>query len=115
MADDRSTVASSSRPGTPTATRANPSTPGPSAVRQPVYRFAWDLPSRRVGPGSVADTIDSRTDFLNPNAGGNGPYATQNQFNISSLSLAAPAIPPEWSSAKYGLNGKPVEMSDTEN
>jgi hypothetical protein len=108
MADDSSTIASSSRPATPTA-KPNVPIAGPSAVRQPIYRFAWDSPSRRVGPGSVADTVDSRADFLSPPVGVNGIYGAggnSQTLNFSSLSLAAAAIPPDWSSAKYGLNGE---------
>jgi hypothetical protein len=107
MADD-STIASSSRPTTPTAANLKSPTVNTPATRQPVYRFAWDLPSRRVGPGSVADTVDSRADFVTPHAGGNGTFGTGSNFrslSFSSLSLQATAIPSEWSASKYGLNG----------
>lgn len=97
MADDVTSNASTSRPGSPVA-----SLPGGFATtRQPAFRFNWDPAQRRKpGPGSVYSEAESRGDFASAT-----PTPRADLFNLSSATLATGALPNEWSSAKHGFHG----------
>lgn len=101
MAEDVTSNASTSRPGSPVG-----SLPGGFSAnnsRQPSFRFTWDpAQKRRVGPGSVSgySEADSRADFINT-----GPSARQEILNLASANLSLAALGSEWSSAKHGFHG----------
>jgi hypothetical protein len=68
------------------------------------YRFVWDPSTRRPGPESVAGTTEGGR-YANDYIGGNAQYPLGVLNNPSSLNLADPSLPAEWSSTKHGFHG----------
>ncbi|KAH8117189.1 Vps54-domain-containing protein [Phellopilus nigrolimitatus] len=87
---DQQSIASTSRPGSPVA-------PLPDFSSARPYRFAWDAAARKAGPASVSGASEGRGDYF-------AYRPTLGNFNFSSASLALGAIPPDWSSSRYGFN-----------
>ncbi|TEB26582.1 Vps54-domain-containing protein [Coprinellus micaceus] len=67
------------------------------------YRFVWDPSTRRPGPESVAGTTEGGR-YANDYIGGNAQYPLGVLNNPSSLNLADPSLPAEWSSTKHGFH-----------
>ncbi|KAI9509602.1 Vps54-like protein-domain-containing protein, partial [Russula earlei] len=63
------------------------------------YRFIWDHPSSRPGPGSVSETTEGRGDYFasTPKVDIYGPSSS------TAASLSG-TVPSQWSSAKHGFH-----------
>ncbi|KAG9041663.1 hypothetical protein FS837_011927 [Tulasnella sp. UAMH 9824] len=102
MADDSTSVVSSSRPTSPSPSNPveNDSVgplPGRRAAPGP-YRFHWDpTASRRQGPPSVSEGTEGRLDYSLDVA----PNKIESIFDTASGSTA---LPQAWSSSQHGFN-----------
>lgn len=104
MADDSTSVVSSSRPTSPSPSNpAENDSVGPLPSRRAApgpYRFHWDpTASRRQGPPSVSEGTESRLDFSLDVA----PSKIESIFDTASGSTA---LPQTWSSSQHGFNGE---------
>ena len=95
MAEEQQSVASSSRPGSPLPEL--PNLPSTSRHGQQIYRFNFESTSRRKGPASIAETVDSRADFTAPRTNYAQKYAIPTTGDAG--------IPSHWSAATAGFNG----------